>query len=1404
MTDLFLIAQTTRGEAIRNLADKIALGPIDRRDLNTAMEAIYGATNASGKWTQRDSFELLECALSAHLIADAPPPGQDAVLAAVRLERRLPTQTVRAEDQIELQQFSTPIGLAALALWLANPMETDVVLEPSAGNGLLIAGLGKIREIYLNEIDTRRRANLCELFPDARITELDGALIHVSHAHLTRPTLILMNPPFSRTAGRGADQTAAARHLQAAIRLLAPNGRLVAIMPDWFTPSTSMRAVYETVLKGTTVHTCARLGSAFTKHGTSIATRVYVIDKAPGDINPPTLTAKTVEDLLCDIRRVDRLVAVSETRDRPQPAAKSPGLLGNLKASRPATPLMLPALQQSAKVIELDYIAHDEAMPIADQVGIYLPYRPSRVTIAAAKPHPTALVESVAMGSIPAPKPSYIPTIYDTLLERGTLSTAQIETMIYAGDAWSRYLPGTFVPNKEGVGLTLDPEGRAYRMGYFLGDGTGAGKGRQGAALILDNWLKGRRRHIWITKNEPLLTDCMRDWKDLGGLGADVQPVSQWRIDEPITLPEGILFVTYPTLRSQRQDCSRLKQIVDWAGPDFEGVIWMDESHEMGGVAGGEGPRGVKAGSLQGTAGVLLQHHLPDARVAYASATGASSVENLAYAVRLGLWGPKTAFADRDAFIASIRQGGIAAMELVARDLKATGLYSARALSFDGVEYEILKHDLTPDQIETFNSYCAAWQVIHQNIEEALKLTGVVDELNGSTLNSGAKSAARSRFESTKQRFFGQVLLSMKLPSLIKAIEHDLATSKSAVIQLVSTAESILNRRLDHLNAEERAELEIDLSPLEAIIDYLERAFPTCQMETYLDDTDQVRSRPMYDKQGHPVHNPEALEARAEMIEHICALSPIKPALDAIIDHFGTDAVAEVTGRTKRLVLDQHGRQKLETRSARSGQADALAFMEKRKRILIFSDAGGTGKSYHASLMTPNQEVRRHYMVEPGWRADRAIQGLGRTHRTHQAQPPIFIPVTTNVKGELRFTSTIARRLDSLGALTRGQRQTGGQNLFDPSDNLESEYAKAALIDWYQLLASGRLKSTNLQDFQSHTALEIVDKDGVVVEDLPPIQRYLNRILALPIQLQDKIFDEFLGLIEGRVDAARRAGKLDVGVESIPVENAQVTNDIVLRIDPHSGATSHLLTIDYEMRARPRTIEDALNRADWDLRAEYAVNQKSGRAAVCTRAQSIMTAEGETIRRVCLIRPTRNEYLTETDYEESAWQRVSQPTFKMAWDEEFQEAAERIDHHTGYLATGLLLPIWDKLPADYLAVIRIVDKANGKSWLGRIVQAEDVAKVLAKFDIAADIKLSPTAVIEALGQGKTIEIKSPFAATLRRSMVNGETRFELVGAPSSYRAWLKSLGAFTEIIAYKTRIFLPEAHAKAILSELLA
>jgi hypothetical protein len=406
------------------------------------------------------------------------------------------------------------------------------------------------------------------------------------------------------------------------------------------------------------------------------------------------------------------------------------------------------------------------------------------------------------------------------------------------------------------------------------------------------------------------------------------------------------------------------------------------------------------------------------------------------------------------------------------------------------------------------------------------------------------------------------------------------------------------------------ATLDINCDCKEAIVDYLTRAFPTRQMEEYVDELGDVRSRPMWDEAGNPVHNPQAEAAREQLIEHICAMPPIPTALDALLEHYGVSAVAEVTGRSKRLVRDGSGQQRLESRSPRTNLAETAAFMTGAKRILVFSDAGGTGRSYHASLDAKNQQRRVHFLLEPGWRADRAIQGLGRTHRTHQACPPLFRPVTTDCKGEARFTSTIARRLDALGALTRGQRQTGGQGMFDASDNLESAYAKHALHDWYGLLATGKLKSTSLNEFQAMSGLELTDQDGVLREDLPPIQRWLNRILAMKIAVQNAVFDEFLTLVETRVSAAKEAGTFDIGVETVAAETCEVLSDTVIRTDPVTGATSHLLELSLTQRRKLLSLERVLKMASYEDKPLFLRNAKSGKVALAIPAPSHMDEEG--------------------------------------------------------------------------------------------------------------------------------------------------------------------------------------------------
>src|SRR3546814_19374940 len=68
-----------------------------------------------------------------------------------------------------------------------------------------------------------------------------------------------------------------------------------------------------------------------------------------------------------------------------------------------------------------------------------------------------------------------------------------------------------------------------FRRGWFLGDGTGAGKGRQVAGIILDNWLKGRRRAVWISVSDRLLADAQRDWSALGQERLLVTQLSRFR-----------------------------------------------------------------------------------------------------------------------------------------------------------------------------------------------------------------------------------------------------------------------------------------------------------------------------------------------------------------------------------------------------------------------------------------------------------------------------------------------------------------------------------------------------------------------------------------------------------------------------------------------------------------------------------------------------------------------------------------------------------------------------------------------------------------------------------------------------------------------------------------------------------
>ncbi len=1169
-------------------------------------------------------------------------------------------------------------------------------------------------------------------------------------------------------------------------------------------------------------------GRVYARRGTGFDTRLTVLDRTdrPGiDVDPNARAENAAELLDAVIARVPPRLPVEV---RTIEAAPLRDLFGSTVTLRPPVQKTTSTASAPAhdwgSVSELTVeIGQAETATDAGNTasGPYEPWRPTAFHIPGATAHPTPLVQSAAMAAVPHPAPSYRPMLPERIVADGLLSDAQLESVVLAGQAHEGHLAASYrigsgwetvqrcseddqgEPALTEEGETLSAPVR-FRRGWMLGDGTGCGKGRQVAAVILDGWLRGRKRALWLSQSDKLLEDARRDWTALGGREDDVVPLGDFRQGAEIPHSTGILFTTYATLRSPSRQGrpSRLDQIVGWlaGGTDeddrhtFDGAIVFDEAHAMANAAGGKGARGDVKPSAQGRAGLRLQNALPDARFTYVSATGATTVPGLAYAGRLGLWAAgETPFETRTDFVSAMEAGGVVAMEVVARDLKALGLYQARALAYHGVEVDILVHELSDEQRRIYDSYAGAFKVIHANIEAALEATGIMQ--GQSTLNKNAKSAALSAFESTKQRFFGHLLTAMKCPSLIRAIQSDLDAGRSAVIQLVSTGEALMERRIAEIPASEWDDLGIDLTPREHVLDFLAHAFPVQLQEPFTDSDGNLMSRPAVDAEGRPVLCQEALAQRDALLEKLASLPPVPSALDQVVQHFGHEAVAEVTGRSRRVLRISDGggeRLALRGRPASANLSETAAFMERNKRILVFSMAGGTGRSYHSDLSCPNTERRVHYLLEPGWRADQAIQGLGRTHRTHQASAPLFRPVTTDVKGERRFIATIARRLDSLGAITRGQRDSqtamGGSDatLFRESDNLESLYARAALRRFYLALWRGDIAGWPLARFEDATGLTW---EGSLKEDLPPMPRFLNRLLALPIDEQNQLFAELEDRIAAGIEQAMEAGTYEVGVETVRADSLAAAGRETLYRHPGSGAATELVEIVRRDRFEPTSADEALRIGEeTDGGPHLVVNDRSDRAAVVLPAPSGLFDDGGVQERVRLLRPAGRDTMARAELDASNWRKASEAEWRALWDREIAGLPAHKESRF-WLAAGLLLPVWDRLPSDNMRVRRLRTD-DGEALIGRVLDVGQVRAVRSAFGLGGGPAMTGAEAFEAvMGRGAALALANGWRLARRRIM--GADRVEIEGPVDTDTAVLKRMGCTVEIVSWRTRIFAP-------------
>ena len=1040
--------------------------------------------------------------------------------------------------------------------------------------------------------------------------------------------------------------------------------------------------------------------------------------------------------------------------------------------------------------------------------------------------HDTPLVESAAMAAVSPPDLTYTPHLSPDLVTKKTVEMAMpdgrkvkrqiglsehaLEAVSYAGQAHEQF-------------LEPDDEGITARRGFFIGDGTGSGKGREIAGIIADNTNQGRKKHVWISQSQDLIGAAVRDWTDMGGAPGDVFGFS--KIRESATPPaEGIAYMTYAELRGGPKDKSQprnVDQLAAWLGEDFDGVIAFDESHNLGNALDSKGGFGVQNASQQALAGIRLQKLLPKARVVYVSATGATEVKNLAYAERLGIWGRGTPFATKKQFIDQMEKGGVGAMEAVAQSLKATGSYMARAIGYgDGtgreggqVDFQPVVHHLTEEQRFNYDAVCDGWQAVLGNIDKAIDIV-----TDGSKHGGRARAAAMSQFWGQQQRFYNQFMTSMQTPSVIAAMEEDRKKGLAPVVAIVNTMKASLDRAL--AKAEPGDDLDnLDVSPKEILRNYLIKSFPTERMEEYTDENDNIQMRPVMTTKMEngkpvmgtdgkplqvPVEDPAAVALRDEMLEKIELLKIPASPLDMILQHFGHDAVAEVTGRDSRVVPNDEGVAVVEKRNKHTNGAERSAFMDGKKFAAVVSGAGLTGLDYHADKGAKNQGRRRMYLLQPGWRADGAVQAFGRVNRTNQTTFPIYSTVQiAELMGQKRFISTIARRLEQLGALTKGQQQTGGSGVFSAADNLESAEAKRAMDHFFDDLAAGNVEGLDHRDVMKQLGLysEVQAAKGKDAPQAPnSMGQFLNRLLALRIDTQNKVFGAFDKYLQQTIEKAMQDDALDTGVANFKADSIAKVSDEPVYHHPQSGAEVRHLVTKAKKKSTKRHWRE--NEQGQERPMKFVRNNQSGKVWAVYKALDWTNPEtGSVVPQFRLRGVSSSNLVPQTDL--MAWQNkyeeIDPADAKADWEQQYNDTPAHVESEEHFLV-GALLPVWDRIPGEKPKIYRIRTE-DGQTVVGRHVPAKHVPQMLKAMGVnpvtrTGEKQHDAAAVHGRLEKGHATAVLAN-GWKLKPVRVQHERRIELTGPSGFHLKELAADGVIKEKIGNDVRFFIPVGAAGA-------
>lgn len=822
-------------------------------------------------------------------------------------------------------------------------------------------------------------------------------------------------------------------------------------------------------------------------------------------------------------------------------------------------------------------------------------------------PYPNRSQSGTLMSVVPA---NQAQVLADSLANIGDVDQFLVDQLGYSSkDELFSYLAAEQI---DSVSLAINQMNKGN--GFIIGDMTGVGKGRQGAALIRYAVRKGYNP-IYFTQKPALFSDNYRDLADIGS--GDLRPFiiasdpknaaitdasgnvvhklptdkEKKRVFDYIMkngkLPEEYDYVitTYSQINNgtkeyepkedgiAEKDKSYKKKspsAADKSGQERRDVIQalskgnimiLDESHTAGGSGGGS---------------MYMQYIMPEVKgVTFLSATFAKRADNMPiYAMKTDL--SKSGISPQD-MIEAISQGGVTLQEIMSKQLVQSGQMIRRERSFQGVTIDWMQvseeEDAVQrkqfDEVSSIFSDIRAFQKdyitpIVQGISEELSEEGGYSNLQQGTSELGVTNTP---FASKMYNLVNQLLFSLKADAVANRVIENLKNGFKPVISFTNTMEGFLDEAPKDTPMDNVPNFSATLMrALDGVMRYTETNLKGEKVNKFftVNDISEAGQNRYYEIKSK--------------IEHLSADLPISP-MDAIkikIQNAGYK-VGEITGRTLEMVQDENGKYIIQNRKDRDKKSAARDFNNGQLDVLMVNKSGSTGISLHASPKFEDQ--RQRVMVFAQFQSDinDEVQMRGRIDRTGQKFRGKYEYIMSSIPAEQRLQMMFKAKLKSLDANTTSS-QKSKFNEMEVVDYL-NKYGDE--VTWQYMIEHPEL-SEKLGDplnmlSESGEESNTDDASGAKKEGCAAkIARYLP---FLPVKEQEEVFKEITDAYSVKIQLLNDAGENDLEITTMPLKAKTISKKIWKPgTEPNSGNAfadnTYLEEVEVDVLKKPMKAEE--------------------------------------------------------------------------------------------------------------------------------------------------------------------------------------------------------------------------------------